>query len=576
MHLLTKRATAALAALSLLPAWAPAHAAEDVPADRLARSVLHIRTAAYDKDGKYWKNVGYGSAVYVGGGAAVTNAHVVADEEGAPTGAHMACWSADWRKAPDTCVPALLTLFDAERDLAVLALDFDLAPSAELPLAAAWPQNAAEIGDSVRMVGYPRNGGETVTVTEGKISGQEDGTGLLKVDANVDAGNSGGGLFAADGTLLGITSAASVGYSTLGVAIPAADARDAVARAAKDRKPLEQEAFVKYFEHVSAVGAMRRTGTIDNALLRLRKFSSFGFALESAVTTDDGSAGHYRFGDRAAHDTHVSVWAASGGGKPQAWLYPYLKESMAAGFERSAGARGAKIGGSLRADVVVGAGPRAAGQDPDVVMVAGSSADGKFGFSVVGTRKNAGAFRRALSMVGVALRKDSPDWAEIRPVENFRASLPAGWTYRVNMKDQGTLVRSFNATVGGARVMGELETLTMPAKSFPDAAAYLKTLVDGLEDRLGASPSWAGVLDKTANGVPFLRMAYEAGGSRVQASVFVWEESPGTLRVVIAAFEAPDAAAARAAADAFAAATTLSKPFGLPMGSAKIGADVSR
>ena len=50
--------------------------------------------------------------------------------------------------------------------------------------------------------------------------------GHYKIDANIDAGNSGGGAFDKDGKLIGIPYVASVGYSTLGYIIPVSMIRD--------------------------------------------------------------------------------------------------------------------------------------------------------------------------------------------------------------------------------------------------------------------------------------------------------------------------------------------------------------
>jgi hypothetical protein len=45
-----------------------------------------------------------------------------------------------------------------------------------------------ELGEIARVYGYPSNGGETITLTEGKVSGLDNGH--YKIDANIDAGNS--------------------------------------------------------------------------------------------------------------------------------------------------------------------------------------------------------------------------------------------------------------------------------------------------------------------------------------------------------------------------------------------------
>jgi hypothetical protein len=44
------------------------------------------------------------------------------------------------------------------------------------------------VGAAVRIIGYPANGGDTITTTQGTIAGFQDE--YYKTDANVDEGNS--------------------------------------------------------------------------------------------------------------------------------------------------------------------------------------------------------------------------------------------------------------------------------------------------------------------------------------------------------------------------------------------------
>ena len=65
-------------------------------------------------------------------------------------------------------------------------------------------------------MGYPGNGGTTVSVTYGKVSGFEDDT--FKIDANLDSGNSGGGVFNASGDFVGVPTSVKDGHTSLGYA----------------------------------------------------------------------------------------------------------------------------------------------------------------------------------------------------------------------------------------------------------------------------------------------------------------------------------------------------------------------
>jgi S1-C subfamily serine protease len=85
------------------------------------------------------------------------------------------------------------------------------------------------IGDQLTAIGFPGIGGETVTVTQGHVSGfvGGDGTnpGFIKTDTLINHGNSGGAAFSKDGKFVGIPSAfqsdASGEGGVLGLLIPA-------------------------------------------------------------------------------------------------------------------------------------------------------------------------------------------------------------------------------------------------------------------------------------------------------------------------------------------------------------------
>jgi S1-C subfamily serine protease len=83
------------------------------------------------------------------------------------------------------------------------------------------PTTASQLGDSVRIYGYPvTSGGYNLTVTDGVISSFAD-SGEILTSAKVDSGNSGGLAIDQNGCWLGIPSAVVGGnYQNLGVIIP--------------------------------------------------------------------------------------------------------------------------------------------------------------------------------------------------------------------------------------------------------------------------------------------------------------------------------------------------------------------
>ncbi len=84
-------------------------------------------------------------------------------------------------------------------------------PFASVPVG---DSDAVEIGDSLRILGYPGIGGATVTFTNGVVSGFASQTGIgerswIKTDATIAGGNSGGAAFDLNGRLVGIPTQAA-------------------------------------------------------------------------------------------------------------------------------------------------------------------------------------------------------------------------------------------------------------------------------------------------------------------------------------------------------------------------------
>jgi serine protease Do len=158
---------------------------------------------------------GLGSGVIVSAeGYILTNNHVV---EGAD---EITVQLADERKSKAEIVGV-----DPQSDLAVIRL---LEPMKNLPVAFLGESEPLRVGEWVVAVGSPF--GLRQTVTAGVISakgvhdrGINSYENFLQTDAAINPGNSGGGLFAMDGSLIGINTAIlskSGGFQGIGFAIP--------------------------------------------------------------------------------------------------------------------------------------------------------------------------------------------------------------------------------------------------------------------------------------------------------------------------------------------------------------------
>lgn len=153
-------------------------------------------------------------------GHVVTNNHVVKDAT------DIQVTLADGRK-----LPAKVVGVDAKTDLAVLQIKSD----APLPHLALGDSDAARVGDWVVAVGNPFGLGGTVTAGILSARGRQIGEGpyddFLQIDAPINRGNSGGPLFAQDGTVIGVNTAIyspSGGSVGIGFAIPSSVVKQVV------------------------------------------------------------------------------------------------------------------------------------------------------------------------------------------------------------------------------------------------------------------------------------------------------------------------------------------------------------
>ncbi|MCK8786730.1 DegQ family serine endoprotease [Roseomonas sp. NAR14] len=155
-------------------------------------------------------------------GHVVTNNHVV---NGAT---RVTVTLADGRE-----LPARLVGRDPRTDLAVLKID----AGGPLPYLALGDSDKARVGDWVVAMGNPFGLGGTLTAGIVSARSRDIGSGpyddYLQVDAPINRGNSGGPLFALDGTVIGVNTAIlspSGGSVGIGFAIPSNLVRNVVAQ----------------------------------------------------------------------------------------------------------------------------------------------------------------------------------------------------------------------------------------------------------------------------------------------------------------------------------------------------------
>jgi S1-C subfamily serine protease len=187
--------------------------AKPVGVTDLAHSVVQIR--AVSGGDPIW----HGSGTIISeDGYILTNAHVI-DNRAEEYDQLQIALTDRTDQAPAVAYIAEIQTVDYAIDLAVIkvteTLDGDPITDA-FPFVLLGDSDAVDIGDAIKILGYPGIGGETITFTSGSISGftSEHSVGdraWIKTDATIAGGNSGGLAVNAVGQLIGIPSIAGSG-----------------------------------------------------------------------------------------------------------------------------------------------------------------------------------------------------------------------------------------------------------------------------------------------------------------------------------------------------------------------------
>ena len=151
-------------------------------------------------------------------GTILTNAHVVVQNSFCPFTTIGVAVTEDSGRPPVLNFEADILVSDAELDLAVLRIsrttDGAAVSDPGIPALPLGDSDAVVIGDNLRILGYPSIGGDTITFTNGFVSGFTAQAGVderswIKTDATIAGGNSGGTALNDLGELVGVPTQAS-------------------------------------------------------------------------------------------------------------------------------------------------------------------------------------------------------------------------------------------------------------------------------------------------------------------------------------------------------------------------------
>lgn len=144
-------------------------------------------------------------------GLVVTNHHVIFDEnEFKPLDAFEVCITFDVQKKPVCDYTARLVDFDKDMDIALLKINstdvFGMPIPSDFNFLDYQNEVAPKEQSQIRVIGYPGSGGETITMTQGQISGFEkfNDYQYFKTDTDFDHGSSGGTALDDMGNFIGI------------------------------------------------------------------------------------------------------------------------------------------------------------------------------------------------------------------------------------------------------------------------------------------------------------------------------------------------------------------------------------
>ena len=185
----------------VLAAWPCAALEADEVFDRASPSVWGVLTVDQKS-----APMSRGSAVVIAPGRLITNCHVVDKAK------------AVWVRRENVMYGAEVELRDGARDLCQLKVANFSAPAVTIA-----PLDAVRVGGKAYAIGNPR--GLENTLSDGLVSGvrrgKDGGVEAIQTSAPISPGSSGGGLFDAQGRLVGITTFSLRDSQSLNFAVPA-------------------------------------------------------------------------------------------------------------------------------------------------------------------------------------------------------------------------------------------------------------------------------------------------------------------------------------------------------------------
>lgn len=264
----------------------------------LMNAVFKIQWYRYDKLSDMYVLEQYGSAVLISGNILLTNVHVITDSNNWLTLQYEACQTISDQESPKCFSTLQLLKYDKNSDLALLQI---VNPSTTMPAPVVIGSGTLSVGAAIRIIGYPANGGETITTTQGTIAWFENK--YYKTDANIDEGNSWWGSFDTAGEFIGIPTFVVNGQTTLWYIIPTATIREFISWGVGTT--YKQKYSVLFDRRLKSIYALQAQGKIENTLFTTTDFSGIGLILDSAIEKKNNNLYSYSFSNK--NDSSVDI-----------------------------------------------------------------------------------------------------------------------------------------------------------------------------------------------------------------------------------------------------------------------------
>jgi hypothetical protein len=222
----------------------------------------------------------YWSAVYIENGIVYTNAHVILDEDNEPIWNYRVCKTTDFKNKPECFTVWKLLYYDTKNDLAAIKISKPWVNTVQKS------KKSLKIWDVVKVYGYPSNGWETITYTEWKISWYENR--LYKIDANIDAWNSGWWVFDWDWNLIWVAVSVKVWYTTIWYIIPLSEIQDFKNKInVNSIKNYDKRVNSKFFKYHLLLKTVIWSNRFSNTEIDVNGFTIYGFKIDDYHIDND-------------------------------------------------------------------------------------------------------------------------------------------------------------------------------------------------------------------------------------------------------------------------------------------------